>query len=74
MLTRMYVEAMILRDDLKDKVYETLRRLRDEESGASVVEYALLIAGLTVAVSAAALALYTAVANRLNNAAAIVSQ
>ncbi len=73
MFTKMYVEAVILRDGLKDRIYQAWRRVRDEKDGASVVEYAILIAGLTVAVTAAAFALYTAVSNRLNNAATIVS-
>ncbi len=73
MLTEMYLEAVILKDSLKDRVYQAWRRVRDEKDGASVVEYAILIAGLTIAVTTAAFALYTAVANRLNNAASIIS-
>lgn len=61
MLTEMYVKASLLKEDVKDRVLGTLRRLREEEEGASMVEYALLVAGISVALIAAVTALYHAI-------------
>lgn len=61
MLTEMYVKASLLKEDVKDRVLGTLRRLREEEGGASMVEYALLVAGISVALIAAVSALYAAI-------------
>lgn len=61
MLTEMYVKASLLKEDVKDRVLGTLRRLREEEEGASMVEYALLVAGISVALIAAVSALYGAI-------------
>lgn len=73
MLTRMYVELDILKESLKERVCETLNRLREKEDGAALVEYALLVAGITIAVAAAAFALYNAIAGRLNNASTLIN-
>lgn len=59
MLTRMYVELDILKESVKEKVYDTLRRLREEKDGAAMVEYGLLIAGIAVAVMAVIFAVGT---------------
>lgn len=61
MLTRMYFEMWALKEGVKERARETLRRLREEKDGAAMVEYALLIAGISVALIAAIAALYTAI-------------
>lgn len=67
MLTEMYVKASLLKEDVKDRVLGTLRRLREEEEGASMVEYALLVAGISVALIAAVGALYSAIQGAFTN-------
>lgn len=65
MLTRTYVELLALKEGVKERAYETLsqtlRRLYGEEKGAAMVEYALLIAGISVALIAAITLLFLAI-------------
>ncbi|HHT9119452.1 MAG TPA: Flp family type IVb pilin [Candidatus Hypogeohydataceae bacterium YC41] len=49
MLTRMYVELGILKDSVKERFWEALRRIREEKDGAAMVEYGILVAGIAVA-------------------------
>lgn len=65
MYVRMYVELMALKEGVRERAYETLsqalRRLYGEEKGAVMVEYALLIAGIGVALITAIGLLYLAI-------------
>ncbi len=57
MVSRLYLEMVSLRE----RAAGALKRLHGEKDGAAMVEYALLIAGISVALIAAIAALYTAI-------------
>ncbi|MFQ5956236.1 MAG: hypothetical protein ACE5KK_00495 [Candidatus Brocadiales bacterium] len=72
MSTAIYLEARLLRERIKERVGGALRRVREEKDGAVLVEYALLIAGLALALSAAIFLLYTAIFAKFEEATAII--
>ena len=73
----MYIELMALKEGVKGRAYETLsqalRRLYGEEKGAAMVEYALLIAGIGVALIAAIAALYVAISGVFNRVTTVIN-
>ncbi|MHC4198238.1 MAG: Flp family type IVb pilin [Planctomycetota bacterium] len=72
--TRVYVEASLLKVRIKERFRETLvKRLHVEEDGAVMIEYALLIAGIGVALIVAIFALFTAVQSKFQEAATVVN-
>lgn len=73
MLTKMYVKALILKGDAKDRLLETIRRLHKEEGGAAMVEYALLIAGISVGIMATISALFDAISGVFTNASGVIN-
>ncbi len=72
--SRVYVEASLLKLRIKERFQKVLvKRLHADEDGAVMVEYALLIAGISIALVAAMFALYTAVTGKINNAADLIN-
>lgn len=72
-LTPIYVKLAVLIEDAVERIYETLRRIKKGEDGVSLVEYALLIAGVTIAVLIAILSLYDAVRGRIQSTANLIN-
>ncbi len=69
--TRVYVEASLLKVRIKERFQEVLvkvKRPHADEDGAIMIEYALLIAGIAVAMIAAIFLLFQAIATTFNNA------
>ncbi len=67
--TRVYVEASLLKVRIKERFQEVLvKRPHADEDGAIMIEYALLIAGIAVAMIAAIFLLFEAIAGTFNNA------
>ncbi|MFQ5862413.1 MAG: Flp family type IVb pilin [Candidatus Brocadiales bacterium] len=73
MVTRMYVNLVALREGVRERIEETLRRLHEEKDGAAMVEYALLIAGISVALIAAVAALYGAISGSFGAATTAIT-
>ena len=48
----LYVKYQGLKYGLRDSVADKLRKLRDDESGATAIEYGLIAAGIAVAIVA----------------------
>ncbi len=65
MLIWAYLSLTMLRDSVKEGVFNAYRDFCVEEEGTAVVEYALLITALVLLVFSAALTLYTASSDRL---------
>lgn len=76
--TRVYIELLALKEGVKGRAYETLsqalRRLYGEEEGAAMVEYALLIAGISVALIVAIGLLFVAIQGAFTKVTAAISQ
>ncbi|MHC4275885.1 MAG: Flp family type IVb pilin [Planctomycetota bacterium] len=71
---RVYVEASLLKVGIKERFHETLvKRLHLDEDGAVMVEYALLIAGIGVALMVAIFQLFTAVSGKFNEATTFIN-
>lgn len=67
--TRVYVEASLLKVRIKERFQEVLvKRLHADEDGAIMIEYALLIAGIAVAMIAVIFLLFQAIAAVFSNA------
>ncbi|MFQ5862412.1 MAG: Flp family type IVb pilin [Candidatus Brocadiales bacterium] len=73
MVTRMYVNLVALREGVRERIEETLRRLHEEKDGAAMVEYALLISGISVALIAAVAALYGAISGAFSSATTAIT-
>ncbi len=68
---RVYVEASLLKVRIKERFQEVLvKRLHADEVGAIMIEYALLIAGIAVAMIVAIFLLFSAISEVFNNATA----
>ena len=66
---RVYVEASLLKVRIKERFQEVLvKRLHAGEDGAIMIEYALLIAGIAVAMIVAIGLLFQAISDVFNNA------
>ncbi len=62
MLTRIYLDLVVLRRRVKERAYRTLRFLHEERDGIATVEYALLIGGITFSLVAAIAIFYGVIA------------
>jgi pilus assembly protein Flp/PilA len=51
-MLRLYLKYQGLKYGLRDSVADKLRKLRDDESGATAIEYGLIAAGIAVAIVA----------------------
>lgn len=72
-MLKAYVAAQTRLQDLSDRVQQHLRDLRDDESGAALVEYALIVGMMAVVVVGAMTALkpkldgaFTSIGTRLS--------
>jgi len=68
-----YLEANLLKEKIKGRFEKALRVVHGQEEGAVLVEYALLIAGIALALIAAITALYLAIAGAFSKAAAKIN-
>ncbi len=68
--SRVYLESSLLKVRVKERFQEVLvKRLHADEGGAVLIEYALLIAGIAVALIAAIAAFFSTIATFFNNTA-----
>ncbi len=68
--SRVYLESSLLKVGVKERFQEVLvKRLHADEGGAVLIEYALLIAGIAVALIATIAAFFATIATFFNNAA-----
>lgn len=76
-MLRLYLKYQDLKYGLRGSVADKLRKLRDDESGATAIEYGLIAAGIAVAIVAVVFTIgdelvimFTGVADDLGEASA----
>ncbi len=69
--TRVYIEASLLKERFQKVL---VKRLHVDEDGAVMVEYALLIAGIAIALIISILGLFGAIEGRFNEAAGFINE
>ena len=71
-MTRMYIEAISFGNFAFGKIGKRLKSFSENQSGATAVEYSLIVALVAIAITAAATTLGTNVSNLFNHAACSV--